>query len=85
MEAWLRYYNEDRPHGAIGRTPPIAVLSLKAAQPAHRSDESPKLASAVQEMASDQSRPAFRCKPKEKRVSGQRWTVSVHIWRRIRA
>lgn len=25
MEAWLRYYNEDRPHGAIGHKPPIAL------------------------------------------------------------
>ncbi len=25
MEAWLRYYNEDRPHGAIGHKPPISL------------------------------------------------------------
>ena len=25
MEAWLRYYNEDRPHGAIGNKPPILL------------------------------------------------------------
>jgi putative transposase len=25
MEAWLRYYNEDRPHGAIGHKSPIAL------------------------------------------------------------
>lgn len=25
MEAWLRYYNEDRPHGAIGHKPPITL------------------------------------------------------------
>ena len=25
MEAWLRYYNEDRPHGAIGYKPPILL------------------------------------------------------------
>ncbi len=24
-EAWRRYYNEDRPHGAIGRKPPISL------------------------------------------------------------
>ncbi len=25
MEAWFRYYNEDRPHGAIGNKPPILL------------------------------------------------------------
>lgn len=25
MEAWRRYYNEDRPHGAIGHKPPISL------------------------------------------------------------
>jgi len=25
MEVWLRYYNEDRPHGAIGNKPPILL------------------------------------------------------------
>ncbi len=25
MEAWLRYYNEDRPHRAIGNKPPILL------------------------------------------------------------
>ncbi|MBA4220603.1 MAG: hypothetical protein C0458_07745 [Methylobacterium sp.] len=24
-EAWLRYYNEDRPHGAIGNRPPMPL------------------------------------------------------------
>ena len=27
MEAWRRYYNEDRPHGAIGYKPPIALTN----------------------------------------------------------
>ncbi len=27
MEAWLRYYNEDRPHGAIGYKAPIELAS----------------------------------------------------------
>ena len=26
VEAWRRYYNEDRPHGAIGYKPPIALM-----------------------------------------------------------
>lgn len=25
MEGWLRYYNEERPHGAIGNKPPITL------------------------------------------------------------
>ena len=25
MEDWLRYYNEERPHGAIGNKPPITL------------------------------------------------------------
>ncbi|WP_159740965.1 integrase core domain-containing protein, partial [Bosea sp. 62] len=25
MEAWLSYYNEDRPHGVIGNKPPILL------------------------------------------------------------
>ena len=25
LEAWRRYYNEDRPHGAIGNRPPAAL------------------------------------------------------------
>ena len=25
LEAWRRYYNEDRPHGAIGQKPPISL------------------------------------------------------------
>lgn len=28
MEAWVRYYNEDRPHGAIGHKPPISLQNL---------------------------------------------------------
>ena len=27
MEDWRRYYNEDRPHGAIGHKPPIALMN----------------------------------------------------------
>ena len=27
MEAWRRYYNEERPHGAIGQKTPITLLS----------------------------------------------------------
>ncbi|VXC60715.1 hypothetical protein BOSE125_30315 [Bosea sp. 125] len=25
VEAWLSYYNEDRPHGVIGNKPPILL------------------------------------------------------------
>jgi putative transposase len=25
LEDWRRYYNEDRPHGAIGNKPPISL------------------------------------------------------------
>src|SRR6185312_13808502 len=28
LEAWRRYYNEDRPHGAIGNKPPILLMNL---------------------------------------------------------
>lgn len=27
LEAWRRYYNEDRPHGAIGNKPPITLMN----------------------------------------------------------
>lgn len=27
LEAWRRYYNEDRPHGAIGNKPPIMLMN----------------------------------------------------------
>jgi putative transposase len=27
MEAWLRYFNEDRPHGAIGHKAPIELAN----------------------------------------------------------
>jgi putative transposase len=27
MEDWCRYYNEDRPHGAIGNKPPISLVN----------------------------------------------------------
>ena len=27
MEDWRRYYNEERPHGAIGQRPPITLLN----------------------------------------------------------
>ena len=31
MEDWRRYYNEERPHGAIGQKPPIAMLNRDGA------------------------------------------------------
>lgn len=31
LEAWRRYYNEDRPHGAIGNKPPISLMNLDGA------------------------------------------------------
>ena len=27
LEAWRKYYNEDRPHGAIGNNPPISLMN----------------------------------------------------------
>lgn len=27
LEKWRRYYNEDRPHGAIGNKPPITLIN----------------------------------------------------------
>ena len=30
MEDWRRYYNEERPHGAIGQKPPITLLDRRA-------------------------------------------------------
>lgn len=27
LEAWRGYYNENRPHGAIGHKPPISLLN----------------------------------------------------------
>ena len=27
LEAWRRYYNEDRPHEAIGNKPPITLMN----------------------------------------------------------
>ena len=27
LEDWRRYYNEDRPHGAIGNKPPITLMN----------------------------------------------------------
>ncbi len=26
MKSWRRYYNEERPHGAIGHRPPISLI-----------------------------------------------------------
>ncbi len=31
MPAWLKDYNEDRPHGAIGHRPPILLQNLSGA------------------------------------------------------
>ena len=28
LEAWRRYYNEERPHGAIGNKVPISLMNL---------------------------------------------------------
>ncbi len=33
MENWLRYYNEVRPHGAIGNKPPISLKTRRRSQP----------------------------------------------------
>jgi putative transposase len=31
VEDWRRYYNEDRPHGAIGDVPPVAFMTAGSA------------------------------------------------------
>lgn len=31
LETWRRYYNEDRPHGAIGNVPPAVLLNANGA------------------------------------------------------
>jgi putative transposase len=31
MENWRRYYNEERPHSAIGHLPPILLQNLDGA------------------------------------------------------
>jgi hypothetical protein len=43
LEAWRRYYNEDRPHGAIGYIPPIMRTNLggDTGPPSNGSPESP--------------------------------------------
>ena len=38
METWRRYYNEERPHGAIGNRSPI-LLQAMSAQPARQRDQ----------------------------------------------
>jgi len=42
MEAWRRYYNEERPHGAIGKKPPTTCFCHMAHPASHR-DEAWKL------------------------------------------
>jgi putative transposase len=27
LEDWRKYYNEDRPHGAIGNKPPVSLMA----------------------------------------------------------
>jgi hypothetical protein len=41
VENWRRYYNEERPHGAVGNKPPI-LLHTTMTQPSHR-EKSAKL------------------------------------------
>jgi len=41
LEAWRRYYNEDRPHGAIGQKPPISLQNPGGITSPHR-DQGPK-------------------------------------------
>jgi len=31
LEDWRKYYNEDRPHGAIGNKPPASLMNLAGA------------------------------------------------------
>jgi putative transposase len=39
LEDWRRYYNEERPHGAIGQKPPITLLN----QPARHREQAGKI------------------------------------------
>ena len=41
LEDWRNYYNEDRPHGAIGNKPPASLVTLPA-YPARRRDQRPE-------------------------------------------
>ena len=41
MEDWRKYYNEERPHGAIGQMPPIMLLTM--AQPARHGEQTEKI------------------------------------------
>ena len=53
LKVWRRYYNEERPHGAIGHKPPIS-LQIPVAHPARHRDEARKLYPPVlQRMGSD--------------------------------
>jgi putative transposase len=36
LEAWRRHYNEERPHSAIGNTPPRSCWQTQPVKPAHR-------------------------------------------------
>jgi putative transposase len=54
LEDWSRYYNEERPHGAIGQKTPITLL-ITMAQPARHHDKAGKLyLPAIQRWVSDQ-------------------------------
>ena len=42
MEDWRKYYNEERPHGAIGHMPPKMLLNPMA-QPARHGEQAGKI------------------------------------------
>ena len=43
MEDWRRYYNEERPHGAIGQKPPIALVNHDGAPSPPPRDQAGKI------------------------------------------
>lgn len=44
-EAWRRYYNEVRPHSAIGKKPPVTLIERSAAQGPRRPEQAGKSSS----------------------------------------
>ncbi len=57
MEDWLTYYNEVRPHGAIGNKPPISLQKSGSAPTSCREAGRKLQPPAVQQMGPDQSGP----------------------------
>ncbi len=54
LKAWRRYYNEDRPDGAIGNKPPISLMNPDGNQPAVVTKPGKLYLPAVQRWVSEQ-------------------------------